>query len=184
MTRLTVLKCNMMQSNSKTDNAVVSFKSNSRSAGQGKPRHLCNLKVNYRVPKSQPLVRILSHTNPINTLISYFNWLLYSYLCKHVPWYAQIFHPGIEGSDTNMLHATSSGCFNLAPYVTTFNVENSYGIPQINYEHSFTNGLIKCSNSSYPVVLHNRVLGLGASSAPIKHLIKALLNLTKKTKSI
>jgi hypothetical protein len=53
-------------------------------------------------------------------------------------------------------------------YVTTYNVENSYGIPQINYEHSFTNGLIKCSNSSHPVVLHNRVLGLGASSAPIK----------------
>jgi hypothetical protein len=83
-----------------------------------------------------------------------------------------------------MLHATSSGCFNLAPYVTTSNVENSYGIPQINYEHSFTSGLIKCSNSSRPVILHNRVLGLGASSAPIKHLIKALLNLTEKMKSI
>jgi hypothetical protein len=54
-------------------------------------------------------------------------------LAFNVPWYAQIFYSGIERSDTNMLHATSSGCFNVAPYVTTFNVENSYGIPQINY---------------------------------------------------
>jgi hypothetical protein len=69
-------------------------------------------------------------------------------LAFNVPWYTQIFHPGIAGSDTNMLHATSSDCFNLAPYVTAFNVENSYGIPQINYEHSFSNGLIKCSNSN------------------------------------
>jgi hypothetical protein len=101
-------------------------------------------------------------------------------LAFNVPWYTQIFHPGIEGSDTNMLHATLSGCFNLAPYVTTFNVENSYGIPQINYEHSFTNGLIKCSNSSHPVVLHSRVLGLGASSAPIKTFNQSFVKLDGK----
>jgi hypothetical protein len=100
----------------------------------------------------------------------------------NVPWYAHIFHPGIEGSDTNMLHATSSGCFNVAPYVTTFNVENSYDIPQINYEHSFTNRVIKCSDSSRPVVLHNRVLGLGALSAPIKTFHESFVKVDGKMK--
>jgi hypothetical protein len=92
-----------------------------------------------------------------------------------VPWYAQILHPGIKRTGTNMLHSTSNGCFNLAPYITTFNVENSYGIPQFHYELSFTNGLITCSNSSHPVVLHNHVLELGASSAPIKTFNKSFV---------
>jgi hypothetical protein len=79
-----------------------------------------------------------------------------------------------------MLHSTSSGCFNLAPYVTTFNVENLYGIPQINYEHSFSNGLIKCSNSNHPVVLHSHSVGLGASSAPTKTFNQSFIKVDGK----
>jgi hypothetical protein len=67
-----------------------------------------------------------------------------------------------------MLNASTAGFFNLAPHVMTFNAENSYGIPQINYEHRVANGLIIFSESGSPIVFHNRVLGMGATSALTK----------------
>jgi hypothetical protein len=40
--------------------------------------------------------------------------------------------------------------------------------------------LIKFSNSSNPVVLHNRVLGLGASFAPIKSFNQSFVKVAGK----
>jgi hypothetical protein len=48
---------------------LLSWKANSRSAGQGTSRPLRNPKVNFSVHKNQPLVHILTQINPVQNLI-------------------------------------------------------------------------------------------------------------------